>query len=181
MAQNLLSIAAGGVVTEISTDYAPLASPTFTGTVGGITAAMVGGVTKAGDTGIGNLSMGALTATAASVVNSAGTASGWGWFEIKSNSAAHLVLSTARGATSRSWSIGANQVMEGDFVIAVSTTNANAPSATRFVLTATGAGFNGTAAIAKPTITGSRGANAALASLLTALANYGLITDSTTA
>lgn len=42
-------------------------------------------------------------------------------------------------------------------------------------------GFNGTAPIAKPTITGSRGGNAALASLLTALANYGLITDSTTA
>lgn len=42
-------------------------------------------------------------------------------------------------------------------------------------------GFNGTAAIAKPTITGSRGGNAALASLLTALVNYGLITDSTTA
>lgn len=42
-------------------------------------------------------------------------------------------------------------------------------------------GFNNTTAIAKPTITGSRGGNAALASLLTALANYGLITDSTTA
>jgi len=42
-------------------------------------------------------------------------------------------------------------------------------------------GFNGTTAIAKPTITGSRAGNAALASLLTALANYGLITDSTTA
>lgn len=33
----------------------------------------------------------------------------------------------------------------------------------------------------KPTVTGSRGANAALASLLTALAGLGLITDSTTA
>jgi hypothetical protein len=39
-------------------------------------------------------------------------------------------------------------------------------------------GFNCTPAIAKPTVTGSRGSNAALASLLTALANYGLITDS---
>jgi hypothetical protein len=42
-------------------------------------------------------------------------------------------------------------------------------------------GFNGAAAVAKPTVTGSRGGNAALASLLTALASYGLITDSTTA
>lgn len=42
-------------------------------------------------------------------------------------------------------------------------------------------GFNGVAAQVKPAITGSRGGNAALASLLTALAAYGLITDSTTA
>lgn len=39
-------------------------------------------------------------------------------------------------------------------------------------------GFYGAAGAAKQTITGSRGGNAALASLLTALANYGLITDS---
>lgn len=41
-------------------------------------------------------------------------------------------------------------------------------------------GFQGTAAIAKPTVTGAKGSNAALGSLITALANYGLITDSTT-
>lgn len=45
----------------------------------------------------------------------------------------------------------------------------------------TGCGFNAATPIAKPTVTGSRGMNAALESLLTALANYGLITDSTTA
>lgn len=42
-------------------------------------------------------------------------------------------------------------------------------------------GFYNTAPIAKPAAAGSRGGNAALASLLTALANLGLITDSTTA
>lgn len=42
-------------------------------------------------------------------------------------------------------------------------------------------GFNGAAPLAKPTVVGSRGGNAALASLLTALASYGLITDSTSA
>jgi len=42
-------------------------------------------------------------------------------------------------------------------------------------------GFFGAAAAAKPAITGSRGGNAALASLLTALAGLGLITDNTTA
>lgn len=41
-------------------------------------------------------------------------------------------------------------------------------------------GFNNTAPIAKPTVTGSKASNAALASLLTALANYGLVTDSST-
>lgn len=42
-------------------------------------------------------------------------------------------------------------------------------------------GFFGSAGAAKQAPTGSRGGNAALASLLTALANYGLITDSTSA
>lgn len=42
-------------------------------------------------------------------------------------------------------------------------------------------GFFSAAAAAKPNVTGSRGGNAALASLLTALATLGLITDSTTA
>jgi hypothetical protein len=42
-------------------------------------------------------------------------------------------------------------------------------------------GFLGASAIARPAVTGSRGGNAALASLLTALANLGLLTDSTTA
>lgn len=43
------------------------------------------------------------------------------------------------------------------------------------------AGFFGATPVAKPTVTGSRGGNAALASLLTALVQLGLITDSTTA
>lgn len=42
-------------------------------------------------------------------------------------------------------------------------------------------GFFGGSATAKPTITGSRGGNAAIASLLTALAGLGLLTDSTSA
>lgn len=46
---------------------------------------------------------------------------------------------------------------------------------------ATQVGFHETTPIVKPTVTGSRGGNAALASLLTALANYGLITDSSSA
>lgn len=44
---------------------------------------------------------------------------------------------------------------------------------------ADGVGFHGSSPIAKPTIVGSRGGNAALASLLTQLAAYGLIIDGT--
>lgn len=43
------------------------------------------------------------------------------------------------------------------------------------------AGFNGTAPVAKPTVTGSKVSGAALVSLLAALVSYGLITDSTSA
>lgn len=50
----------------------------------------------------------------------------------------------------------------------------------RFVITDSGLGVNGTAATAKPTVTGAKGGNAALTSLMTALASYGLVTDSTT-
>lgn len=48
-------------------------------------------------------------------------------------------------------------------------------------VTGGGVGFFGNAPAIKPTITGSRGGNAALASLLTGLAGMGLLTDSTTA
>jgi hypothetical protein len=41
-------------------------------------------------------------------------------------------------------------------------------------------GFFGAAVTGKPTVTGSKGANAALTSLMTALSNLGLVTDSTT-
>lgn len=46
---------------------------------------------------------------------------------------------------------------------------------------ATGLGFFNAPPVAKPTVTGSRGGNAALDSLLTALANLGLVTNSTSA
>jgi hypothetical protein len=42
-------------------------------------------------------------------------------------------------------------------------------------------GFYGTTPAVKPTVTGAKGSNAALASLLTALASQGLLTDSSTA
>jgi hypothetical protein len=50
-----------------------------------------------------------------------------------------------------------------------------------FKFSTAGVGFNGTDPVAKGTITGSRGGNAALAALLTYLASRGDITDSSTA
>jgi len=49
----------------------------------------------------------------------------------------------------------------------------------KFVTNDLGVGFHGAAGYAKPTITGSRGANAALGDLLAQLEAYGLITDDT--
>lgn len=54
-------------------------------------------------------------------------------------------------------------------------------NAFKFEVNTTGIGFYGATPAAKPTITGSRSGNAALADLLTDLATLGLITDSTTA
>lgn len=42
-------------------------------------------------------------------------------------------------------------------------------------------GFYAATPVAKPTVSGAKGSNAALGSLLTALANLGLITDSSSA
>lgn len=53
-------------------------------------------------------------------------------------------------------------------------------SATVMQVNATGLGFFGVAPVARPAISGSRAGNAALASLLTSMANLGLITDGST-
>jgi hypothetical protein len=93
------------------------------------------------------------------------------------------------------WSFGANVAAESganagsDFTFIAWNDAGTAPISVPLAISrATGAvtlsgalGVNGSAPPAKPTVTGSRAANAALASLLTALASYGLVTDSTTA
>jgi hypothetical protein len=54
-------------------------------------------------------------------------------------------------------------------------------STVRIETNGTGIGFFAATPVAKPSVSGSRGGNAALASLLTALANLGLITDGSSA
>lgn len=53
-------------------------------------------------------------------------------------------------------------------------------SLAKFAVNTTGIGFYGTTPVSKPTVTGSKGGNAALDSLVQALATLGLITNSTT-
>jgi hypothetical protein len=60
------------------------------------------------------------------------------------------------------------------------TVSINVAGVAVITLTGTGIGFFGSSAAAKPTVSGSKGGNAALASLMTALAALGLVTDSTT-
>jgi hypothetical protein len=74
----------------------------------------------------------------------------------------------------------------GDSVLAIATTGKSlhlAGASARVISVKADGGlsfFAGTTAT-KQTVTGAKGSNAALGSLLTALAAYGLITDSTTA
>lgn len=51
----------------------------------------------------------------------------------------------------------------------------------RLKINSTGVGFFGSTPIAKPTVVGAKGGNVALGNLMSALANLGLVTDSTTA
>ena len=98
------------------------------------------------------------------------------------------------GITGYIFHAGGGSVAAPEIALGNSTdTGVHAPDATSLSLVAGGdnvlnisgsgalgaLGFYETAPQAKPTITGSRGSNAALASLLTALATLGLVTDST--
>lgn len=91
-----------------------------------------------------------------------------GWAEITSTEA---VL--AFGSDSANPNNGEFQVNSTNSIVRRNGTN-------YITVSDSGLAFHGSAAISKPTITGSKGGNAALGNLLTQLANYGLITDSTT-
>ena len=75
-------------------------------------------------------------------------------------------------ATADSLQVGANVLLEA---------NGNVTIGGDLNHDGSNVGFFGTAPAVKPTVTGSRGGNAALADLLTDLAGIGLITDSTSA
>lgn len=91
-------------------------------------------------------------------------------FNIRTPSNGSLQI-TAKGATAEVdvWTANASALKLGTNATAVLTLS---PSG--------GMGFFGGSAVAKPTVSGSKGANAALTSLMTALSSMGLVVDSTT-
>jgi hypothetical protein len=103
------------------------------------------------------------------------------WFVLSQSGLFAIYAATDASPTSTS---GANALLSANrtgVVIDTATLTATDITLTGDVKVTGNVGFNNVTPIAKPTVSGSRGGNAALASLLTALANFGLITNSTTA
>lgn len=103
---------------------------------------------------------------------------------IASSSVACFVHSRNQRAPSTIWTLGASALTTherraGNGTFQLYTNNGGTAQLVLDIGTANKIGFFGTAGAAKPTVTGSRGGNAALESLCTALANLGLITNST--
>ena len=186
-----------GTLTSAGGSFAPLASPVFTGnptaptpapgdndaslaTTAFVTAALpapalplIGGTV----TGVTTFSA---AGTALSVTNNATVGA-----VVTVGSGSNAILTITPGAALSNaitlTSSGTAGITVGGVACAgnnVTCSNATFSGAVRHNGTV---GFNNTAAIAKPTVSGAKGSNAALASLMTALAAYGLVTDSTSA
>lgn len=99
-------------------------------------------------------------------------------FDVGSNVSKNVAELRGGGANIAEW----RSLQNTWRLIATQTGQLRDPSDTATLIewNATGLGFFGTAPIAKPTVTGAKGGNAALTSLLTQLAALGLVTDSTT-
>ena len=110
---------------------------------------------------------------------------------LNANGAPVLVMSGASGAASH-WQMGNDSSINPFLIPRGAAADINAVlrakgqgvvfigggTTSQILASDVGVGFYNTAPVGKPTVTGSRGGNAALASLLSALASMGLITDS---
>jgi hypothetical protein len=96
---------------------------------------------------------------------------GSGWIDVSGDSGGTNPYIVAAGTGT---DVNLNLGPKGAGLVNIKSGDSNA----KILVSNTGLGFQGTFPLAKPTVTGSRGGNAALASLLTALDNYGLITNS---
>lgn len=106
--------------------------------------------------------------------NTARTAMGLETIRVRNSSGAHMVLEDGTYA----WVMGFGP--NGDLRFNTATGGRIDLGNGAPVIIPGNVGFNGAQPLAKPTISGSRGGNVALANLLTQLAQYGLITDNTT-
>jgi hypothetical protein len=158
------------------TTLAPKSSPTFTGTT--TTAA----ITASGTTNINNKLIVTAGAVPAVVVSNEGATGTQATLQLTNTTGANGVnLRLLGDGTNPGKYLRANgglfQILSNNYATTLlSMTDLGDLTVTK------GVGVFATAPpAAKPTVTGSRAGNAALASLLTALASYGLITDSSTA
>lgn len=108
-------------------------------------------------------------------------AAGFG-VEVALKSESSTTLSRDLATLSARWAVATDASRRSELVfITFDAASFRVPLTLSTTGSAASIGFLGASPIARPSVTGSRGGNAALASLLTALANLGLITDSSTA
>jgi len=121
------------------------------------------------------------------VIDALGTNIRWGTGLLIQNNAANFAITIGYSGASSGASLNSQQVafFSTDGTGAAHSVTLQALTGNILAINAAGTaingqvGFNSTTPIAKPTITGAKGGNAALGSLLTALVSYGLITDAT--
>jgi hypothetical protein len=133
------------------------------------------------NSGAASISIGATTSMAGGL--NMGSATGAGTGEISTSG--NIAAGAAIGSGIRILTKGASTTSSDYALVCQNSTPGNLfyvrDDGTLFVAPSGGAiGFMGATAVTRPAVTGSRAANVALASLCTALANLGLITNSTT-
>lgn len=146
-----------------------------------------------GNTTLGNASADALTVNATgtynnvSVIAATGFQASSGFIRMENNTAIKA-RNNAHGGdidlvktdASDNLIVGGTSNIATLFVVSNGATEIWGGSSSRIKCDGTGLSFFAGSTAGKQTVTGSKGANAALTSLLTALATYGLITDSST-
>lgn len=159
-------------------------STTVDGTLGVSGNATVTGVlsvaeASASDVTLSNATTNAIDTVLSIVHNSTGTPAANFGGQIRFGLETTTTVNTLAGSIACFWSTATHASRTG--VVAISAVD-SAGAREGFRVEASGSapkiGFFGAAAAVKPTVTGSRSSNAALASLLTALAGLGILTDS---
>jgi collagen type VII alpha len=142
-----------------------------------IAAGSAGGLTMTSSAGDMLISTAGVTGPFDITINSGGTGllESAGDLTVSAGQDLHL---TGSGGITTDISIGGAGI--GTATMSAITCSLGTAGTAALELTGNDMGFNGVPPVAKPNVTGSKAGNAALASLMTALANLGLVTNSTT-